>query len=106
MGMGVEQSDGCGGVFRILELADTLFQTSDVFAQNLRSCLALAIVVLASVGFLGLDALLTSWFGTIATLQTRRCQSLALVARHDRAYAPFCAFGSANKHVLLPCAII
>jgi hypothetical protein len=47
---------------------NSLFQSSNVFAKKLCSCLALSVVVLASVALLGSIALLTGGLRAVTSL--------------------------------------
>lgn len=67
--MWVVEGDGGGGVVWVLEFPDALLETLNVFAQELGSRLALAVVVLAGFGFLCVDALLAGRLGAVASLE-------------------------------------
>lgn len=53
----------------MLELFYPHLQSSNVFSHELRPCLSLAIIVLATIGLLRANTLLTSRLYTIASLQ-------------------------------------
>ena len=65
-------ADGGGrDVIGVLELVDALLETGDVLAQELCSCLALAVVVFAAVVLLCARALLTGGLGAVTSLDGR-----------------------------------
>ena len=66
--MGVEEGDRGGGDLWALELLDAGLETGDVFAHDLGPGLALAVIVLAGIGLLRADALLTCGFDAVASL--------------------------------------
>jgi len=63
--MGIEESDRRGDVFRVLEFLHSLLEFDDCLAKNLGAGLALSIVVLTAICFLGTGALLTRRSRTI-----------------------------------------
>lgn len=68
MKVGIIEGDSGRNVFGIFELSDAVFESCNGFTQNLRSCLAFAIVVLATVGLLRANTLLASWLHAVAAL--------------------------------------
>lgn len=70
-GVGVEQGDGGRGVLCALEVLDARLEALDVLAHELGARLALAVVVLASLGLLCARTLLTRRLGAVTFLEER-----------------------------------